>query len=172
VEESSGGTDSSPGFGGSRWPWRGIGVDENCRWCRRVDDVDAFATLNECCEALRRASLIPRCAVVELLDRLEKFRILNDAPVVDFDEKVSDRLRRLTHARIAAMMYRNQGKEMGKHKGENTKSTVAQCCITIIPWFVRRQPCSDRLAPLTIFKAQDVGKPPCSLHREDLRIFL
>lgn len=31
-----GGTHSSPGLGGSRWPWRGVGVEENCRWCRSV----------------------------------------------------------------------------------------------------------------------------------------
>ncbi|KAF2022924.1 Rrp15p-domain-containing protein [Setomelanomma holmii] len=35
---------SSPGRGGSRWPWRGVGVDENCRYCEI--DIEAFSPLD------------------------------------------------------------------------------------------------------------------------------
>jgi len=40
---------SSPGFGGSRWPWREGGVDEKARWWWSIDGV-AFVGIDKCGE--------------------------------------------------------------------------------------------------------------------------
>jgi hypothetical protein len=68
--------------------------------------MNAFLWANRHDDVLRFASLIPRCDVaVQLLDLLENFRRLDDAPVA-IDENPSDRASRLMQVRRDAMMLR------------------------------------------------------------------
>ena len=61
---------------------------------------------------------------VQLFDRLENFRKLDDAPVA-FDENVSDRLRTLMQVRRDAIMLRLERKDCAA--GRTVKSKKSGC---------------------------------------------
>jgi hypothetical protein len=133
-----GGAYSSPGLGVSRWPWRGVGVDENWRVVWRIG-VKAFLWATRHDDVLRFASLIPRCDVaVQLLDLLENFRRLDDAPVA-LDENPSERARRLMQVRRDAMMLDVKERRAGRESGTTRISQSVRWLRKIIPKSVRRQ---------------------------------
>jgi hypothetical protein len=98
-----GGAYSSPGFGVSRWPWRGVGVEENWRVVWKIGTNAVLRRIRHD-DVLRFASLIPRCDVaVPLLDLLENFRRLDDA-LDALDENPLDWASTLIQVRRDAMM--------------------------------------------------------------------
>jgi hypothetical protein len=133
---------SSPGFGGSRWPWRGAGVDENWRRCRS-NDVEEPDILDSCCkhsDILPFAPSVPRGAAV--LTRLENLRKLDNAHV-GRDGIPSDHRKALTQVRLEAILPANTRKGV---REANEKELLHDGCTAIIPKSVRRQELGPRCA--------------------------
>jgi hypothetical protein len=130
-------TDSSPGAGVSRWPWRDAGDEENGRWTRSINVGVALDMWENRIELPFTVLCLRGAGHVQLLDCLENFCRPDDEQVPVFcDKNVSDCLKALIHVLREAIMLINTSKKNVREETPKAQlfagftANNSECCET------------------------------------------